>query len=157
MTGQIKYVDGADAEWWEVDGKFHREDGPAWISKVNGSKQWYRHGQIHRDGGPACESPDGETSWWQNHQFHREDGPALFKPDGVRQWFFRGKCHREDGPALYVEGKEDQGDWYLHGRKLDGAEIEAQKMRIEGKRMAKALVEGLPEPVRALKPLKFGI
>lgn len=36
----------------DSDGKFHREDGPAYI-KEGMVEKWYRHGQLHREDGPA--------------------------------------------------------------------------------------------------------
>ena len=48
---------------WYKDGKQHREDGPAVITK-DGTKQWMVHGKRHRDGGPAVEGKNGYETWW---------------------------------------------------------------------------------------------
>ena len=37
---------------WRINGKFHREDGPA-IEWSNGDKEWYLNGRRHREDGPA--------------------------------------------------------------------------------------------------------
>jgi len=50
---------------WELDGKLHREDGPA-IEWSNGDKQWWLNGKCHRDDGPAIEHTDGYKEWWFN-------------------------------------------------------------------------------------------
>jgi len=51
-----------DKFWYDSDGKWHREDGPA-IEK-SGSTFWYKHGRFHREGGPAIEHADGRTEFW---------------------------------------------------------------------------------------------
>ena len=43
----------------------------------DGSKQWYLNGKLHREDGPACEWANGDKSWLLNGQHHREDGPAI--------------------------------------------------------------------------------
>ena len=52
---------------WYLDGKFHREDGPAIIYE-DGVKQWYLHGNLHREDGPAVEYPDGRKYWFFNDE-----------------------------------------------------------------------------------------
>jgi hypothetical protein len=39
---------------WFLNGKLHREDGPA-VEWTNGSKSWYLNGNLHREDGPAIE------------------------------------------------------------------------------------------------------
>ena len=51
-------------EWW-LNGKRHREDGPA-VERPDGTKVWYLNGKLHREDGPAYESPDGAKYWWLN-------------------------------------------------------------------------------------------
>ena len=46
------YEDGANV--WYLNGKLHREDGPA-IEEVNGDKAWFLDGLRHRENGPAIE------------------------------------------------------------------------------------------------------
>ena len=43
--------------FWRLDGKRHREDGPA-IEGPNGGKSWWVNGQLHREYGPANEGPN---------------------------------------------------------------------------------------------------
>ena len=52
---------------WYLNGKFHREDGPA-IEHISGEKQWYLHGNLHRENGPAIEQPNGERHWYLNNR-----------------------------------------------------------------------------------------
>ncbi len=52
---------------WYLNGKHHREDGPA-IERANGNKFWYLNGKYHREDGPACEYPNGDKRWYLNHK-----------------------------------------------------------------------------------------
>lgn len=63
--------------WQLSSGAFHRDFGPAYISKT--SQIWYRNGEKHRDNGPAIERTDGSLQWFKNGKLHREDGPAIIK------------------------------------------------------------------------------
>jgi len=50
---------------WYLNGKLHREDGPA-FEYADGSKFWYINGKLHREDGPACEYANGDKEWWIN-------------------------------------------------------------------------------------------
>jgi hypothetical protein len=50
---------------WRLNGKCHREDGPA-IEFANGTKKWLLNGKYHREDGPAIEWADGDKSWLLN-------------------------------------------------------------------------------------------
>jgi hypothetical protein len=110
FTGIAEWADGRKE--WILNGKLHREDGPAWEG-VNGTKEWYINGKLHREDGPACEGADGAKQWWLNGKRHRVDGPAIECADGRKEWFLNGKRHREDGPAWeWADGKKE---WYADG------------------------------------------
>jgi len=74
---------------WRLDGKLHREDGPAYIDK-DGSTKWFLNGIAHRVGGPAIEASDGYKAWCQNGKYHNPDGPAIIYPDGGITWCLEG-------------------------------------------------------------------
>lgn len=57
----------------------------------NGSKSWWLEGKRHREDGPAVEWADGTKSWWLNGKRHREDGPAVEWYDGYKAWYLNGK------------------------------------------------------------------
>ena len=79
----------------------------------DGSKSWYLNGKRHREDGPAIERADGYKEWWLNGNRHRVDGPAVEDSDGSKYWYLNGKCHRVDGPAIeYADGSKE---WYLNG------------------------------------------
>ena len=81
-----------------------------------GDKIWYLNGKYHREDGPAVEWADGTKFWYLNDKLHREDGPAVEYADGSKSWFLNGLRHREDGPAIeYANGDKE---WYLNGKAL---------------------------------------
>ena len=87
---------------------------PTMTVDKNGNKIWMLNGKRHREDGPAVEYADGYKVWYLNDKLHREDGPAYEGVDGTKAWFLHGKCHREDGPA--VEWVDGDKEWWLHGR-----------------------------------------
>ena len=78
-----------DKEWY-IDGKRHREDGPAYEGS-DGTKEWYINGLCHREDGPAIEYKDRAVYWFINGKLHREDGPAVEYPNGSKYWYYQGK------------------------------------------------------------------
>ena len=75
---------------WRLNGKLHREDGPA-IKRVDGTKEWYLNDLRHREDGPAIEWADEHKHWFLHGLLHREDGPAIEYPDGYKEWFYQDK------------------------------------------------------------------
>ncbi len=56
-----------------LNGKFHREDGPA-VEYPSGEKRWYLHGELHREDGPAIEYPSGNKRWYlDGYRYTKED------------------------------------------------------------------------------------
>ena len=82
----------------------------------NGSKCWYLNGKLHREDGPAIESDNGSKSWWINGELHREDGPAIENANGTKCWYLNGELHREDGPA--IEWDNGSKFWFLNGEEF---------------------------------------
>ena len=87
----------------------------------NGNKRWYLDGKLHREDGPAVEFALGEKQWWINGLWHREDGPAIEWSDGTKEWYLNGKRHREDGPA--AECVSGEKFWYLNDKPLTKQEF----------------------------------
>jgi antitoxin component YwqK of YwqJK toxin-antitoxin module len=71
ITYEVKVYSGGTKEWY-LNGKRHREDGPA-IEYYDGTKRWYLNGKCHREDGPAIEHSDGSKSWYLNGKLHREE------------------------------------------------------------------------------------
>jgi hypothetical protein len=75
MTNYIKYevrVYADGDKFWFLNGKYHREDGPA-VEDSDGSKAWYLNGKLHREDGPAFEYSGGRKSWWLNGKHLTEE------------------------------------------------------------------------------------
>jgi hypothetical protein len=64
---------------------------------TNGDKYWSLNGKLHREDGPAIEWANGYKSWYLNDELHREDGPAIECSDGYKCWFLNGKRLTEEG------------------------------------------------------------
>ena len=92
---------------------------------VNGNRGWYLNGKLHREDGPAIEYANGSRSLWVNGERHREDGPAIEWGDGGRSWYLNGKLHREDGPA--IERSNGDRSWWVDGERLTEAEFNARQ------------------------------
>ena len=95
---------------WLMNGKLHREDGPA-IEWPDGVKEWYLNGKLLTEQefntrmntkeltiNPIEELleytvkvyPNGSKFWWLNEELHREDGPAIEWLDGTKEWYLNG-------------------------------------------------------------------
>ena len=108
----VKVYDDGYKEWW-LNGKLHREDGPA-IEDSDGNKYWYLNGQLHREDGPAIEDSDGSKSWYKHGNLHREDGPAVEFFNGDKEWFLNGQrltkeeCEKKTQHKIVIDGKTIQ-------------------------------------------------
>ena len=56
-----------------------------------GDKVWHLNGKRHREDGPAIEWADGTKQWWLNGKRHREEGPAVEYEDGYKEWWLNDK------------------------------------------------------------------
>ena len=93
---------------------------PICKTDANGNKYWYINGKWHREDGPAVEWANGNKCWYIRGKLHRKDGPAAECADGTKYWYINGKCHREDGPAIeYANGDKH---WYIQGNKYPDAQ-----------------------------------
>ena len=83
---KCKTYPNGDKEW-VLNGKYHREDGPA-IEHVNGDKEWRLNGKYHREDGPAIECSNGDKEWWLNDKIvHPETIVDLWLSRGVFCWY----------------------------------------------------------------------
>jgi hypothetical protein len=57
---------------------------------ANGTKFWYLNGKYHREDGPAAEYANGTKFWHLNGKYHREDGPAVEYAHGTKSWYLNG-------------------------------------------------------------------
>jgi hypothetical protein len=124
-------VESDGSERWYLNGKLHREDGPA-VILANGTKGWYLNGELHREDGPAIERTYGTKEWYLNGKLHRGDGPAVEWMSGTKtkEWYLNDKRHREDGPAVeFTDGKKE---WWLNGRQLSYEKFSEITLNVEG-------------------------
>lgn len=79
--------------WYDDQKRYHRDGDLPAVEWADGTKVWYKHGELHRENGPAYFNPNnGEEEWHQNGAWHRTDGPAQIWPtDNICQWWFRGE------------------------------------------------------------------
>ena len=115
-------------------GQYHNEHGPAIIE--NDDEFYYIDDKLHREDGPAIiifVFGQKEKFYYQNGLRHRNDGPAIITKSKL-MWFKWGKLHREDGPAIVnMEegctfcpslgggpccGGDGQIEWWLDGGRL---------------------------------------
>ena len=62
----------------------------------DGTKEWWLEGKRHREGGPAYEWSDGHIEWFKKGKYHREDGPAVEYANGDREWWINGVEYTEE-------------------------------------------------------------
>jgi len=84
---------------YELNGQFHRDDGPA-IEYTDGTKKWYLNGFLHRTDGPAVEYADGGELWYADNRLHRDDGPAVKFANGEKHWYKKGIQYSKDFKAI---------------------------------------------------------
>ena len=64
---------------------------PKMITYADGTKRWWLNGKRHREDGPAVEYADGSKVWCLNGKYHREDGPAIEYANGTKHWYLDDK------------------------------------------------------------------
>ena len=93
ITYEVRvYADGY--KYWYLDGKRHREDGPA-VKCADGSKEWYLNGKRHRKDGPAIEDASGGKSWFLNGKSYSEE-----------EWKKLVNTNSCDGKTVEIDGKK---------------------------------------------------
>jgi hypothetical protein len=104
MTQEPKHIihPNGTQEWW-VNGKRHREDGPAIINSHN-YQEWWVNGKRHRLDGPAYIN-NGRQDWYLNGKRHRTDGPAVIYPDDCRPFT----------PVIYPD---DWREWFINDKNI---------------------------------------
>ena len=77
---------------------------------ASGYKYWWLNGKPHREDGPAVEGANGDKYWYFDGKLHREDGPAVECASGDKYWYFNGKLvterqHKKRTSKATCEGK----------------------------------------------------
>ena len=61
------------------------------IVNSHGSQSWYLNGKLHREDGPAIIYANGDQYWYLNGKLHREDGPAIIWAKGAQYWYLNSE------------------------------------------------------------------
>ena len=69
---------------------------------ANGDKRWFINGKYHREDGPAVENANGSKYWYINNNLHREDGPAIEHADGSKYWYLNGKPYTPSAHEIII-------------------------------------------------------
>jgi hypothetical protein len=101
FTGQVEFISGD--VWILKNGFFHKEDGPAFISRYGG-KEWYKEGKYHRFDGPAYEGVNGTKFWYIEG---KECFPSEIM-DYFKQFLILEKEKGNDG-LIWLKFLSDQG------------------------------------------------
>jgi hypothetical protein len=121
----VKVYENGDKRWL-LNGKTHREDGPA-VEYANGTKEWCLNGYCHREDGPAIEGANGYKSWYLNGNLHREDGPAVEYADGTKEWYLNSKHYSEAEFNAEMAKRKQPQPLSCEGKVV---EIEGKKYRL---------------------------
>ena len=66
-------------------------DKPEVIKHGNGTVGYWLNGKRHREDGPAVIRADGTVGYWIHGLRHREDGPAIIRANGTVEYWVNGK------------------------------------------------------------------
>jgi len=62
----------------------------------DGGFQWKLNGKLHREDGPAVKTSDGIELYYINGESHREDGPAIKYPDGAGIYYLNNRRYSKE-------------------------------------------------------------
>jgi hypothetical protein len=82
MNKSILDNSNSNVKIFRLDGKLHREDGPA-IEWKDGRIEWFLFGKLHRVDGPAVISSDGEYKGWflNGYVYSKEEWFSKLTPE----------------------------------------------------------------------------
>ena len=86
---------------------------PVCKTDADGTKSWYLNGKLHREDGPAVEWKDGTKLWYLNGVYHREEGPAVEYADGDKEWYLNNKKITEELHTKLIKGPLENLPLYL--------------------------------------------
>ena len=94
----------------------------------NGDKEWFLNGKRHREDGPAVEWAGGTKKWYLNGKPHREAGPAIEFANGTKMWYLNGELmsedeHKKATSKTTCEGKEVEVDGVTYVLKVKGEQL----------------------------------
>lgn len=108
------FIDPQGIICWILNGKLHRDDGPA-LRIIDKYSMWFKHGKRHRIDGPAVEYDNGTRIWCFNGEIHRENLPAYISKDAI-MWVEHGKTIKIE--YLNPEYEKIKNLGFLDNRKM---------------------------------------
>jgi len=101
----VPLPDGGQREQWQVEGRYHRTDGPAVVVRnaagVVVLEEWFVEDHRHRTDGPAVVKRNAAgvvtyEVWWADGRLHRTDGPAWVERNDagvvtLERWWVEGE------------------------------------------------------------------
>ncbi len=127
---KLSFSSGQTTETWTLNGKLHREDGPAkTLRQSDGSitEEYYFEGELYRDKGPAFIEQDADGRYFEKYyrhgKLHNDNGWAVFSRDEkgtTRQEYYQNdKLHRDIGPAITQWGADGSlhEEYWLIGKR----------------------------------------
>jgi hypothetical protein len=82
------------------------DNKPTCKTYPNGDKAWFLNGKLHREDGPAIEWANGHKEWWLNGKLHREDGPARELANGTKEWSLNNE--RTTALEVFKQANDEQ-------------------------------------------------
>ena len=77
------------------------------IVKTKNKVSYYLNGKLHRENGPAIEYDDGGKEYWINGIRHRIDGPAVEYVTGNKEYYINGELLTERAFIIYQNKKDE--------------------------------------------------
>ena len=77
------------------------------VEVEDGYSAWYLNGKLHREDGPAVEDSNGHKSWYLNGELHREDGPAVEWSNENKSWYLNGVKYTESEFKIKIQTSKD--------------------------------------------------
>ena len=87
-----EYKEISYEEYWDLQDR----TGAYLVLYSGGTKEWYLNGKRHREDGPAIEYSEEDKEWYLHGERHREDGPAVEWGDGDKEWYLHGKRYETE-------------------------------------------------------------
>ena len=71
--------------------------------------EWWLNGKLHREDGPAVEYVKSDKYWYLNGKYHREDGPAIEYKSGSKDFPYLYGVNERSRQAPHTPGEEIKG------------------------------------------------
>jgi hypothetical protein len=108
-------------ETFNSEGKHHSFNNEPAIIMANGTKFWYKDGEMHRDNDEPS-FIDGTTKMWHKDGIlYRDNDLPAFISSAWTLWYKNGVIHRDNNKPAAINSKEKR--WYINGKELNKKQI----------------------------------